>query len=51
VHLRQHARSRGSRIELVEPVFHLWMLRDGRPVRMEMFLDEPAALAAAQGDA
>jgi hypothetical protein len=28
-------------------VFHLWTIADGRAVRMQMFLNEPEALAAA----
>jgi len=51
VSARQHGRGRGSSAEVVARIFHLWTVRDGRALRMQMFLNEPDALAAAEIDA
>jgi ketosteroid isomerase-like protein len=47
VQIRQRGRGRGSTVDIEAPVFHLWTISDGRAVRMQMFLHEPEALAAA----
>jgi ketosteroid isomerase-like protein len=44
---RQYGRGRGSSVEVEAWIFHLWTVRDGRAVRMQMFLTEPEAVAAA----
>src|SRR6185295_11344538 len=44
---RQLGRGRGSSMEVEARIFHLWTVRDGRAARMQMFLTEPEALAAA----
>ena len=40
-------RGRTSGLEVQTEESHLWMLQDGRIVRMQMFLDRGEALAAA----
>lgn len=40
-------RGRASGIETDVEEFHVWTLRNGRVVRMQMFLDRDEALAAA----
>jgi uncharacterized protein len=40
-------RGRGSGVEVAQEESHVWTLRDGRIVRMQMFLDRDEALAAA----
>jgi ketosteroid isomerase-like protein len=44
---RMGGTGRGSGIEVEQEEFHVWTLRDGRVVRMQMFLDRGEALAAA----
>jgi ketosteroid isomerase-like protein len=44
---RQFARARDSEVEVEAPIFHLWTVRDERAIRMQMFLSEGEALAAA----
>jgi ketosteroid isomerase-like protein len=48
---RQHARGRGSGVEVDSDIWHLWTLRDGRAVRAEMFLRREDALRAAESEA
>jgi ketosteroid isomerase-like protein len=45
---RQYGRARGSEVEIEAPIFHVWTIRGGKAVRMQMFLNEAEALAAAQ---
>jgi ketosteroid isomerase-like protein len=47
VEIRQHGRGRGSSVDVEAMVFHLWTVSGGRAVRMQMFLEESEALAAA----
>jgi ketosteroid isomerase-like protein len=47
VMVRIHARHRDSGAEVVNPSFpHVWTIRDGEVVRMEMFQNRAAGLAA-----
>jgi ketosteroid isomerase-like protein len=48
---RQYGRARGSQVEIEALIFHVWTVRDGKAVRMQMFLTEAEALAAAAIDA
>ena len=45
--MRHRARGPGSSVVVEGDLFQVWELRDGRPVRMEMFFDRQKALAAA----
>jgi ketosteroid isomerase-like protein len=45
--MRHRGRGPGSSAVVEGDLFHVWELRAGRPVRMEMFLRRDAALAAA----
>jgi ketosteroid isomerase-like protein len=45
--VRQRATGAGSGVPFEGDLFQVWELRDGRPVRMEMFFDRAKALAAA----
>ncbi len=47
VRSRQRVRGKGSGIEIDQPLFNLWTLRDGRVIRMRMYHDEGAARNAA----
>jgi ketosteroid isomerase-like protein len=40
-------RGRGSGIGLEQTVFHVWEIRDGKAVRLEVYLDREQALEAA----
>jgi uncharacterized protein len=44
---RQYGRGRGSSVEVEASMHHLWTVRDGRAVRVQMFMTEPEAIAAA----
>jgi ketosteroid isomerase-like protein len=44
---RQYGRGRGSSVDVEAWVFHLWTLLDGRATRVQMFMTEPEAIAAA----
>ena len=45
--MRHRGRGSGSNVEVEGDLFHVWELRDGRPVRVEMFLKRDRALEAA----
>jgi ketosteroid isomerase-like protein len=45
--IRQRATGAGSGVPFEGDLFQAWELRDGRPVRMEMFFDRAKARAAA----
>ena len=47
VELVQHARGKGSGVAVEGHIWHLWTVREGRAVRLEMFGDRDEALAAA----
>jgi ketosteroid isomerase-like protein len=47
--VRSEARGRVSGAEVGGRVVHLWTLRDGKVIRMELFRTRDAALAAARG--
>ena len=47
---RVHAKGRGSGIELDQPMFSVIWFRDDKIARMQSFLDEEAALEAAEHD-
>lgn len=44
-----HAEGRGSGIQLDQPGFHLWRIRDGKGAEFRFFLDRDEAVAAARG--
>ena len=46
VHFVQRGRLRGATNAVEEPAYHLWTVRDGRAVRMQIFFDLDAARAA-----
>jgi uncharacterized protein len=44
---RYRGRGKGSGVEVDVPGAHVWRMRDGRAVRLEVFADRPAAMASA----
>ena len=44
--IRQHARGKGSTVEIVEEVAHLWTVRDGQAVAYRVFTHQADALRA-----
>jgi len=46
VHFIQRGRPRGGTKEVKEPVYHLWTVRDGLAVRMQIFFDVESARTA-----
>jgi ketosteroid isomerase-like protein len=49
VGLVQRGRGKASGVAVESEVWHLWMLRDGKAVRVQMFRNKTEALAAAKG--
>jgi ketosteroid isomerase-like protein len=47
VRARQRGRGRGSGVTVESNLFHVWTIRDGRAIRVEIHLAEQAALSAA----
>jgi ketosteroid isomerase-like protein len=45
--IRQRATGAASGVPFEGDLFQVWQIRDGRPIRMEMFFDRNKALAAA----
>ncbi len=43
----QRARGRGSGVEVSEPIYTVWTVREGRVIRQRMFRDRGQALEAA----
>jgi ketosteroid isomerase-like protein len=44
---RQRGRGRGSSVDVEASIFHLWTVRDGLAVKMQMFTTEAQALESA----
>ena len=49
--IRLSGRGRGSGIELEQVIFHVWVVRDGRPAECWVFSDRDESLRAARGGA